>query len=40
MAERLFEFLRQFLDAYGYWTLVVVLLLENAGLGTAAQAEG
>jgi len=32
MAERLFEFLRQFLDAYGYWALVVVLLLENAGL--------
>jgi membrane protein DedA with SNARE-associated domain len=32
MAERLFEFLRQFLDAYGYWTLVVVLLLENAGI--------
>jgi len=32
MAERLFEFLRQFLDAYGYWALVVVLLLENAGI--------
>ena len=32
MAERLFEFFRQFLDAYGYWTLVVVLLLENAGI--------
>jgi len=32
MAERLFEFLRQFFDAYGYWTLVVVLLLENAGI--------
>lgn len=32
MAERLFEFLRQFLDAYGYWTLVVILLLENAGI--------
>jgi membrane protein DedA with SNARE-associated domain len=32
MAGRLFEFLRPFLDAYGYWTLVVVLLLENAGI--------
>jgi membrane protein DedA with SNARE-associated domain len=32
MAERFLEFLRQFLDAYGYWTLVVVLLLENAGI--------
>ena len=32
MAERLFEFLRQFVDAYGYWTLVVVLLLENVGV--------
>ena len=32
MAERLFELLRQFLDAYGYWALVVVLLLENAGI--------
>ena len=28
----LFELLRQFFDAYGYWTLIVVLLLENAGL--------
>jgi membrane protein DedA with SNARE-associated domain len=32
MAEQLFELLRQYFDAYGYWTLVVVLLLENAGL--------
>ena len=32
MAEHLFELLRHFFDAYGYWTLVVVLLLENAGL--------
>ncbi len=28
----LFELLRQFFDAYGYWTLIVVLLLENAGV--------
>jgi membrane-associated protein len=28
----LFDLLRQFFDAYGYWTLIVVLLLENAGL--------
>jgi membrane-associated protein len=30
--SELFELLRQFFDAYGYWTLIVVLLLENAGL--------
>ena len=30
--SELFELLRQFFDAYGYWTLVVILLLENAGL--------
>jgi membrane-associated protein len=28
----LFDLLRQFFDTYGYWTLIVVLLLENAGL--------
>jgi membrane-associated protein len=32
MAEHLFDLLRHFFDAYGYWTLVGVLLLENAGL--------
>ncbi|MBI2678623.1 MAG: DedA family protein [Candidatus Koribacter versatilis] len=32
MVEQLFDLLRQFFDQYGYWTLVVVLLLENAGL--------
>ena len=32
MAERLFEFFRQFFDAHGYWTLIVILLLENAGI--------
>ena len=37
MAERLFEFLRQFLDAYGYWTLVIVLLLENAGISAPGE---
>ena len=30
--SELFELLRQFFDAYGYWTLIIVLLLENAGL--------
>ena len=32
MAEQLFDLLRQFFDAYGYWTLVAILLLENAGV--------
>jgi membrane protein DedA with SNARE-associated domain len=32
MFEHFFDLLRQFFDAYGYWTLVVVLLLENAGV--------
>jgi len=32
MAEHLFELLRQYFDQYGYWTLAVALLLENAGL--------
>src|SRR3954464_13321029 len=32
MADQLFDLLRQFFDDYGYWTLVVILLLENAGL--------
>src|ERR1041384_541179 len=32
MAEQLFDLLRQFFDAYGYWTLIVILLAENAGL--------
>ncbi len=31
MAE-LFELLRQYFDQYGYWTLAIALLLENAGL--------
>lgn len=31
MAEQLFDLLRRFFDAYGYWTLVVILLAENAG---------
>jgi membrane protein DedA with SNARE-associated domain len=31
MTEQLFELLRQFFDAYGYWTLLALLLLENAG---------
>ena len=32
MAGHFFDLLRHFFAAYGYWTLVVVLLLENAGL--------
>lgn len=32
MAEQLFELLRQYFNQYGYWTLAVALLLENAGL--------
>lgn len=32
MAERLFDLLRLYFDQYGYWTLAVALLLENAGL--------
>ena len=32
MAENLFEVLRQFFDQYGYWTIAVALLLENAGI--------
>jgi membrane protein DedA with SNARE-associated domain len=32
MAHHLFELLRGYLAAYGYWTLAIVLLLENAGL--------
>ncbi|MDP9268691.1 MAG: DedA family protein [Acidobacteriota bacterium] len=32
MVDQLFDLLRQFFDDYGYWTLVVILLLENAGL--------
>jgi membrane protein DedA with SNARE-associated domain len=32
MAENLFEVLRQFFDQYGYWTIAVALLLENAGV--------
>src|SRR3954452_24517642 len=32
MAEHLFDLMRQFFDAYGYWALISVLLLENAGL--------
>ena len=32
MGERLFEFLRQFFNDFGYWTVAIGLLLENAGL--------
>jgi len=32
MAENLFEVLRQFFDQYGYWTIAIALLLENAGI--------
>ena len=32
MADQLFDLLRQFFDVYGYWTLVIILLLENTGL--------
>src|SRR4051812_44302834 len=32
MAENLFEVLRVFFDQYGYWTIALALLLENAGI--------
>jgi len=32
MAEHIFEILRGYLAAYGYWAIAVTLLLENAGL--------
>jgi membrane protein DedA with SNARE-associated domain len=32
MAENLFEVLRAFFDQYGYWTIAIALLLENAGI--------
>lgn len=32
MGERLFEFLRQFFNDFGYWTVAIALLLENAGV--------
>ncbi len=32
MGEHLFELLRGFFDDYGYWTVALALLLENAGL--------
>ena len=32
MAEWFFELLRGYFDQYGYWTVAVALLLENAGL--------
>ena len=32
MAHHVFELLRGYLAEYGYWTLAIVLLLENAGL--------
>lgn len=32
MAEWLFEVLRRHFDEWGYWTVVIALLLENAGL--------
>jgi membrane-associated protein len=32
MAENLFEVLRAFFQQYGYWTIAIALLLENAGI--------
>ena len=32
MGERIFEFLRQFFNEFGYWTVAIALLLENAGV--------
>jgi membrane-associated protein len=32
MAQHIFEILRGYLAAYGYWAIAVTLLLENAGL--------
>jgi len=32
MAQHLFELLRGYLAHYGYWTIAIVLLLENAGV--------
>ncbi|HYX70089.1 MAG TPA: DedA family protein [Terriglobales bacterium] len=32
MGERLFELLRHFFNHFGYWTVAIALLLENAGL--------
>jgi len=32
VAESLFEYLRHFFDQYGYWTVGIALLLENAGV--------
>ena len=32
MGEGLFEVLRDFFHAYGYWTIAIALLLENAGI--------
>jgi hypothetical protein len=37
MAEQLFELPRQFFDAYGYWTLVFFLMLDNAGISLDKQ---
>nr|ALS89147.1 SNARE associated Golgi protein [uncultured bacterium]ALS89310.1 SNARE associated Golgi protein [uncultured bacterium] len=32
MAQGVFEVLRAFFDQYGYWTVAIALLLENAGI--------
>ncbi len=32
MGERLFELLSRFFEDYGYWTVAIALLLENAGI--------
>lgn len=32
MGERLFELLSRFFEDYGYWTVAIALLLENAGV--------
>src|SRR3954469_8877815 len=32
MAHHIFDMIRQYLAEYGYWTLAIALLLENAGL--------
>lgn len=32
MGEQIFEFLRQFFNDFGYWTVAIALLLENAGV--------
>ena len=32
MGERIFQFLRHFFNHFGYWTVAIALLLENAGV--------